>query len=661
MTCGRTFPPNTGTCPNDGTVLQVQYPDPLIGMVLPRHYRITDKLGRGAMSVVYTGVYEPLNQPVAIKMLKAHLVSDLQTFKRFQQEAKTAGALEHPNIVAIFDFGVTDQGVPYLVMELVKGESLFKLLRLHHPFPVSAAMTIFNQTADALEYTHQRGVVHRDIKPSNILVQNFGTGEESVKIVDFGIAKLQNYEGNPSANLTQTGEVFGTPLYISPEQAMAKPLDLRSDIYSFGCVMYETLAGKPPFNAATAFEVLGLQCTAKHSSIYLSRSSSELPPSLVAAVDRCLEKMPDDRYQSMQELALDLQKAEREQSLIVRSASATAEHMQLGGLLDNRSAEPQSESAKGASGSDFTHKMQPSDLRPRQVPMRASADARRSGDYATLEQQKQRARKAASPYIAFAISSLAGCVSGLIYLFTVHSPSPVVTTERTDPIEHATAGIMERSEGFDPAIGALREKALDEYDNKDYQQAQDNIIKALSLARDKHDTVAAGLLLADQCMIYISMKKIQDALDSGTAAVKILEENPSVRKKDLSFALRALGIASYWDNDLGQAEQLLQRSVGIDEQVYGRDDERYAIGVARLAKVFQAEKKYDDAEKNYRQALAISQSCHRPGDGHLVMRMRALGDFLRSRHRQGEAQALEEQAKQLEAQEEPAAPAAPAN
>ncbi len=598
------------------------------------------------MSVVYKGVYEPLDQPVAIKILKSHLVSDLPTFQRFQQEAKTAGALEHPNIVAVYDFGVTDQGVPYLVMELVNGESLLKLVRSQTPFPINIALRIFSQTADALDYTHQRGVIHRDIKPSNMLVQNFGTGQETVKILDFGIAKLQNYQGNPAANLTRTGEVFGTPLYISPEQAMGKPVDLRADIYSLGCVMYETVTGQPPFNGPTAFDVIRLQCTVKHTPIYASRAVSEVPPSLVAAIDRCMEKTADLRYQSMQELLATLHQAQMEREYLKRATkdghdpqTVLADLVRQSGLVEQPTAAAP-ELLKIAASAVSPTAAAPS-MRA-QTPVRLRA--------ADLQMPRMPARMPLRVWTIL-ISGLAGMLAGAVILMNNHAAPPSASPSQSQALESETAGSKDNGLHLDAEIQSVREQALNAYDQGNFTLALDQITKALSVARDQHDTVAAGLLLSDQCMIFVAMKRIQDALDSGTASLKILDEKPNVPKKDLSFALRALGTACFYDNDLGQAEELLRRSTVLDEVVYGRSDERYAIGVGRLAKVLEAEKKYDEAEKYYRQALAVSQSAHHPGDKHLVMRMYALSQFLRLHHHVSEAQSLETQAQTLENQE----------
>jgi serine/threonine protein kinase len=626
--CGNQFPAQTGFCPTDGAQLLKQVPDPMIGMQLPRHYKIIEKLGRGAMSVVYRGVYEPLNQPVAVKLLKSHLVSDVQTFKRFQQEAKTAGALEHPHIASVFDFGVTDQGVPYLIMELVLGNSLYGLLREPQPLSLARALRIFVQTADALAYTHERGVIHRDVKPSNMLVTEDDKGLEHAKLVDFGIAKMQEYEGNPSLNLTQTGEVFGTPLYVSPEQAMGRPLDPRADIYSLGCVMYETVAGRPPFQAKTAFDVLRLQVQGTASPLNGTRPANEMPPSLVATIERAMSKDPDARQQSMAELVHDLQRCEVE--LAIAREAASKGKTPIASLTPTMA---------------FTVMKPPAAMLD--APSNVISQSRLPAAVESV------ARQAKSPLVPFTISAVAGCLFGIGILLCVHPqsppPPPLIYSSHLDADQapsHASASLSN-----DPQLAQLREHALSLYDQNKFDEAERELKQAITVAQAKKNVFTEALLLADLCMVQIQLDKLPDAYRSGSSAVNMLDGNSAVSQKDLSFALRALGTVCFYRKDFGSAEDVLQRSVAIDKAVYGPADERYAVGLARLAKVLESEKKFPQAEKAYREALAVSQKCHQPGDPHLALRMRSLAAFLRSiKNHNAEALTLERKARKLDSE-----------
>jgi serine/threonine protein kinase len=625
--CGQHYPVNTGFCARDGAELLRQVPDPMIGSALPRHYRIVERLGRGAMSVVYRGIYEPLNKPVAVKLLKSHLVSDILTFKRFQQEAKTAGALEHPHIVGVFDFGTTEQGVPYLIMELVEGQALHQMIRRGR-IPMDVALRVFIQTADALNYTHQRGVIHRDVKPSNILVTDDG-GLASVKLVDFGIAKLQHYEGNPSLNLTQAGEVFGTPLYVSPEQAMGRELDARADLYSLGCVMYEVIAGRPPFQGPSAFDVLRMQIQAQPMPLQVMRPPDELPPALVAAVKRAMEKNPADRQDSMEELVFELQRAEIE-------------------LARGNTIAP----GNPAPGRQFTPTvaMTVMPVMPLESPPPRTQSISQSRLQAAVDPVIDAGKR--RPIIPFALSSVAGCMAGIgILMFMHQSPEgtkPPTAAPPKQGVEQSQMHSPVAADILDAQTAEMREQALQRYDEKDYVGAQKGLQKAIDAARANNESTGQGLLLADQCMVFLEMRKYPEAFFAGEAAVYLLDGKPSVPKKDLSFALRGLGTACYYRDEFAEAETYLKRSTDLDKNIYGEKDERYAIGLARLAKVYEAQKRYREAETCYRQALAASEASHEPGDPHLKQRLRTLAEFLRSRHKSSEAQTLERQARELD-------------
>jgi serine/threonine protein kinase len=325
-TCGAAYPLGTGTCTLDGITLVPQLPDPLIGKILPRRYRILAPLGKGSMSVVYKGVYEPLEQIVAIKMLKTHLVADETQAKRFQHEIKAAGALIHPNIVGILDFGVTEEGVPYLIMEYLEGKNLAALIRQQERLSVPTAIHIFSQVADALAFAHEHGIVHRDVKPSNIVIMGGEDDEKNVKLVDFGIAKVKHAASAAGDNpaLTRAGEVLGTPLYMSPEQCQGKELDGRSDIYSLGCVMYASLTGQPPIVGDHPMDTIKKQVTMVPPPMEKVRPDLFFPEKLTAVVNKALIKDPRLRYQYMAQLKEDLDASERSDTGANPSGVSTA-------------------------------------------------------------------------------------------------------------------------------------------------------------------------------------------------------------------------------------------------------------------------------------------------------------------------------------------------
>lgn len=214
---------------------------------LPRikqdRYKILSKLGHGGMGIVLKASHAQLDKLVAIKVLNANLLTDEGSIKRFEIEAKAGSKLSHPNLISVFDYGLTEDGQPYLVMEYVEGKSLDDLLDLG-VLDTSQFIKIFIQITKALQYVHNHNIIHRDLKPSNIMIQEID-GDVYAKLLDFGVAKVLADSGMTMHNLTETGTAFGSPLYMSPEQCMGKDIDVRADIYSMGCVMYQCVAGRP--------------------------------------------------------------------------------------------------------------------------------------------------------------------------------------------------------------------------------------------------------------------------------------------------------------------------------------------------------------------------------------------------------------------------------
>lgn len=251
------------------------------------------------MGTVYKAVQKALGKTVAIKMLKTQDSSDLM-WARFKQEAKTASLLSHTNIVHVNDFGATSDGQPYMVMDFVEGTDLGALIKNEGKLKPFEAIKIFMQVCDAMEHAHNRGVLHRDLKPTNVMLTNL-TGIPEVKIVDFGIAKFMKGAGD-SQGLTQTGEIFGSPYYMSPEQTVAKEVDRRSDIYAVGCIMYETLSGVVPICGNTAFETMLKHTSERPISLQDRCLKENFSLELQKLVMKSLEKEPAKRFQTMAEL-----------------------------------------------------------------------------------------------------------------------------------------------------------------------------------------------------------------------------------------------------------------------------------------------------------------------------------------------------------------------
>lgn len=269
------------------------------GTVISGHYEILSVIGQGAMGTVYKTRHLLVDKIRAVKILR--VVSDSQILRRFQQEAKASLTLDHPNIVRVYEFGIESQlQQPYLVMEYVEGEALSTILANGEKLSQEHACAVIKQVCEGLAHSHSHGIVHRDVKPANIILTKDGDGAELAKLVDFGIAKFTTPENGQ--NLTQTGEVFGTPLYMSPEQCLGRKVDARSDIYSLGCVLYECLVGQPPFKGESSLETIMMHVNPPE----LDFSAASAHKYVKNIILKALNTSVDERYQSAQELGQDL-------------------------------------------------------------------------------------------------------------------------------------------------------------------------------------------------------------------------------------------------------------------------------------------------------------------------------------------------------------------
>lgn len=273
------------------------------------HYRITSRLGAGGMGEVFLAEDTRLERQAAIKFLPAELAADPDRRQRFLKEARAASALNHPHVCVVYDVGETEAGLPYIAMEFVPGAALDQLIK-QGPLEIPKIAQIAVQVVDALDTAHKNRIVHRDIKPANISLNDRG----QVKVLDFGLAKRMP-QGTERADLTQdaptqAGQLLGTPSYMSPEQALGKDLDHRSDIFSVGVVVYELATGKRPFAGASLAEIVNNILHAQPPAI--ARLNYDVPPELERITLKCLQKAPDRRYQSTRELLVDLQNFARE-------------------------------------------------------------------------------------------------------------------------------------------------------------------------------------------------------------------------------------------------------------------------------------------------------------------------------------------------------------
>jgi serine/threonine protein kinase len=299
--------------PNDGKASPQQFSDIQPGAILGGRYEVVSLLGVGGMGVVYRVNQIFLDKHFALKTIGRLQTSDTQ-IRRFQLEARAAFAVSHPNIIAVNDFGLLDDSTPFLVMELIEGQTLTdRLKEKEGKLTITEAIQIFVQACFGLAYAHENGIVHRDIKPSNIMILNDIplSSEGSVKIVDFGIAKFAQHDAGEVQALTKTGEIFGSPLYMSPEQCSGEHVDFRSDIYSLGCVLFESLTGTPPFVGDSVISTMMQHISGATPTLKEASLGIEFPHELETIVAKMLEKSPENRYQNLGVVAHHLAAAGR--------------------------------------------------------------------------------------------------------------------------------------------------------------------------------------------------------------------------------------------------------------------------------------------------------------------------------------------------------------
>ncbi|MEW4487228.1 serine/threonine-protein kinase [Thalassoglobus sp. JC818] len=266
-------------------------------------YRLKRLLGRGGMGEVHLAEHLLLKRPCAIKLIRPEMAGDPQTLARFEREVRSTAQLTHWNTVEIYDYGVSEDGTFYYVMEYLPGMNLDQIVEMHGPMPDERLVHFFKQTCDALAEAHDQGLVHRDIKPANIFAAKRGGTYDVAKLLDFGLVRSQHVDLD--TKITQEGRIAGSPMYMAPEQASGDVSDARADIYALGCVAYYVLTGKAPFQETNAVKLL--LAHAQQTPVSLRTHNPNVSEELEAIVLKCLAKNPDDRFQSVEELREALQ------------------------------------------------------------------------------------------------------------------------------------------------------------------------------------------------------------------------------------------------------------------------------------------------------------------------------------------------------------------
>ena len=316
--CGREFENANTLCPVDGTVLE-KSDDALLGQTLAGKYRIEALINEGGMGAVYRATHVLMDKTVAIKVLHPALAADDKIVARFSREAKAASRISHPHALSVTDFGESENGVVFLVMEYLKGETLKEVIRSEGQMPLPRVREIIRQVCGALEAAHAEGVVHRDLKSDNIMLIDVGGGDWA-KVLDFGIAKITEKVGQDPA-LTAPNLIIGTPQYMSPEQcSQAAEIDSRSDIYSLGVILYEMLVGHVPFTGESPTAIMMKHLQEPPPSVLEERK--DLPAAVGRVVMRAMAKRPEDRFQTVSELSEELSAASENGSVVAAAVAA---------------------------------------------------------------------------------------------------------------------------------------------------------------------------------------------------------------------------------------------------------------------------------------------------------------------------------------------------
>lgn len=313
QTCPVKSDPSLRFCPECGRKVEAQAAsdDPMVGRVIANTFRLEKAIGEGAMGTIYRAEQISLQKAVVIKLLHRHLAGDPTLAKRFHREAKAASLLNHPNCITIIDFGQTEDQILYIAMEFINGVDLAELVYAEHPLDPKRIINILKQTCTALDEAHANGVLHRDLKPENIMITERRHSKDFVKVLDFGIAKLQESSpGGPGTFQTMAGVVCGTPEYMSPEQARGEKLDGRSDLYSIGIMLYQMLTNTVPFEADSPLGVV-----TQHLSKIATPPSEvyeNVHPGLERLAASLMEKKREARPPTALDVVAELERCERE-------------------------------------------------------------------------------------------------------------------------------------------------------------------------------------------------------------------------------------------------------------------------------------------------------------------------------------------------------------
>jgi DNA-binding NarL/FixJ family response regulator/tRNA A-37 threonylcarbamoyl transferase component Bud32 len=646
--CSKEWPADKKTCPDDGGILVTKKAQSslagefLVGSTFVDRYKILSVLGEGGMSIVYKAHHSMMDRVVAIKILKHFESSGEKMFFRFQQEARAASSLNHNSLITIYDFGVTPEGRAYLVMDYLEGKSLEAVI-LEGPLEAERAAKIFMQVCDGLEHAHSKGVIHRDIKPSNIILITNDKKQELVKIVDFGIAKLMPEAKKETFHLTQAGQLFGSPLFMSPEQCANRKIDNRTDVYALGATMYNALAGRPPFEGATLAEVIYQHLKEIPQPFSKLGKNLKVPESLEKTVLKCLEKESDLRYQSMSELRAALApnsgaapaapekkaapKANMIKVVLAEDSDAVAATI-TNNVATAGGAFVASRAVNGAEAIDKVMQTMPQVvLVDVKVPVMDG-----------IEVTKQ--LKATSPNLRVLLYSISDNPNDIIPALNAGADGYIMQDLSPGRLGPAIKAVVSGIPWIDPEITS---RVL-----RNSTQAAAKAGPDIATKHAKNEKLDHAQYLETLGSIYVQEKKYDEAEALFHGSIALAEK--AYGKDCAQVASTSAKLADLYmaNKKSGAAEHLYLRALEIRVQTLGQEHLDVAASLESLALLFKVSGSLEQAERFFLWAMRIREKLLPPNDGSLADIYSKIAGLYRAMGRISDANQMDKKAKQIQ-------------
>lgn len=608
LTCKQSYLSSLRVCPEDGTLLVHSMAETIIGSKLSGLYTIEGILGRGGTSIIYGARHELMDRRVAIKMLlwSGDALHDEKKIRRFQQEARMTSRLNHPNIATLYDFGVSPQGQPYLVMELLDGTSLESIIKDNGPLDPQRAVKLFVQICDAIEHAHEKGVIHRDLKPSNVIVLSSANGDETAKVVDFGIAEVMPTGKQDTVSLGQSAQVFGSPLYMAPEQCLNKNIDSRCDIYGMGVLMFEALTGRLPFVGDTLVEVMTKHISAPPPKMASVRDDLNIPDSLEAAVQQSLRKIPAQRQVSMSKL--------REQLIPLITTPAEREKLVLKEikvlLVDDNDV-----IIEGIK--HLLYKFE--DVRVIGIAQNGkeaiALAAELSPDIVLMDLEMPEMDgfeatellKAQSTQVRVILMSSHESEQDIINAFRSGAQGFLLKNFDSNRLPLALRAVSQGATWLDPSISS---NVLEIY-----RQSAPEIMERAAAPppgqsrKDAADDISFVMQLAQS---FAEEERYEEAQALYRVALVVLEKIKGASNPEILKVIISLADAYFAQNMLVQAEPLFFRSLEMQTQILGADHPTIAYTLEKIGEIFARQENYADAERFFYGAYSIREKTEPP-------------------------------------------------